>query len=650
MPSKPATPKEEAVASTQSSTGVVSPLRVTPFGKYRLVGKLGHGGMAEVFLAYVAGMAGFRKLCVIKRLHRFLVDEPGFVEMFLDEARLAARLNHPNVVQTHEVGVFGQDHFIAMEYLQGQSLDRFRARCEAKSIRIPPAVTAFLMLEALDGLQHAHELADYDGTPLGVVHRDVSPHNIFVTYDGVTKVLDFGIAKASTHVVQTQSGVVKGKYAYISPEQGRAGDVDFRSDLWSIGVVLWEFLTGQRLFKGPTEVATLALALNRTVPPLSDYVDDASDRLQAIVSRALQRGPDERYQSAAEMKRELKQYLVHEAPECSRADVADLAKRVFAKRIRRERELLQLCLSDSAQELTPATPQSSLVPSVTDIVRVTPSDGTNVVNEDEVVTPVTTSPVTSSRVVQADGTGVTPSGGAALAVSPATATEAGAGAGLPFAPSGRHEALADDAEPATRPDPPRQGVSTLVAVLCFGVGVVGLTYGWMYGHPSRRTAEPASQTATRPERALVVFSSEPTGAQVMLGGIILGQTPLERPMDRLPASSSASFVFRLAGHHDEVVNRAILEERVEVHARLRPVEVASPRQTDGGQADGGQADGGQSAGGDHRGGPRPRRRIRSRPSKAPAATKSPQPRPAAKHRDPTPTVDRPRGGGVPIID
>ena len=228
-----------------------------PFDKYTLIGKLGHGGMAEVNLAVADGKGGFRKLTVIKRLHRHLAMEPGFVEMFLDEARLAARLNHPHCVQTYEVGDHDDNHFLAMEYLDGQGLERLLRISGQLGLSMPVAESARIVADALDGLAYAHELTDFDGTELGVVHRDISPQNIFVTYNGVVKLLDFGIAKAATHIVETKTGVIKGKYAYIAPEQALGQQVDARSDLWSMGVVLWECLTGRRLFKSVNELATL---------------------------------------------------------------------------------------------------------------------------------------------------------------------------------------------------------------------------------------------------------------------------------------------------------------------------------------------------------------------------------------------------------
>src|SRR5262245_45560386 len=205
---------------------------VSTIGKYQLIANLGHGGMADVYLSVVHGPVGFNKLTVIKRLRPSLAEEQEFLAMFLDEARLAARLNHPNVVQTNEVAEIEGQYYIAMEYLDGQPLNRILTRAQ-KAGTLPRELLIRVVADCLAGLHYAHELADYDGSPLGVVHRDASPHNIFVTYDGQTKVVDFGIAKAATRSAETRGGVLKGKVAYMAPEQARSGEVDRRSDVFA---------------------------------------------------------------------------------------------------------------------------------------------------------------------------------------------------------------------------------------------------------------------------------------------------------------------------------------------------------------------------------------------------------------------------------
>jgi serine/threonine-protein kinase len=277
-------------------------------GKYRLIAELGHGGMAEVYLAVVRGPAGFNKLVVIKQIRPQLAEDPEFLGMFLDEARLAARLSHPNVVQTNEVGQEGSRYFIAMEYLEGQPLNRVVHRL-GRSGGLPLAMHLKVISDTLAGLHHAHELADYDGTALNVVHRDVTPHNIFVTYDGGVKVVDFGIAKALNSSSETRTGVLKGKVAYMAPEQARGERVDRRADVFSVGVMMWEAATGRRLWKGVPDITILQRLLGGEIPTPRSIKADVPEKLEAIILKALAHQREDRYPTAAELQTAIDSYL-----------------------------------------------------------------------------------------------------------------------------------------------------------------------------------------------------------------------------------------------------------------------------------------------------------------------------------------------------
>ncbi len=293
------------------------------FGKYRLIAELGHGGMADVFLAVMAGPtgSGFSKLTVVKRLRQNLAEEPEFVEMLVDEARIAARLNHPNVVQTNEVGSVDNQYFISMEYLDGQPLHRIQHRAMQKAEKVaagleppgdafPKECRYLVVVEALAGLHHAHELADYDGTPLEIVHRDVTPHNIFVTYEGQTKVVDFGIAKAVGRASETRQGVVKGKVRYMAPEQATGQRVDRRADVFSVGVMLWESATGRRLWKDMDDLNIVQALVGGTFMSSPRAVDPSvPEAIDAICRKALAFNVDERYATADDMRADLEQYL-----------------------------------------------------------------------------------------------------------------------------------------------------------------------------------------------------------------------------------------------------------------------------------------------------------------------------------------------------
>jgi eukaryotic-like serine/threonine-protein kinase len=275
-------------------------------GKYVPFARLGRGGMADVFLAVARGPGGFNKIAVVKRLRN--PDDASHVEMFLDEARVAARLNHPNVVHTYEVGASQQRYFIAMEYLEGQSLQALSSRLSAQSEGLSEPVIAYIATQVLKGLDHAHELRDFDGTPLGMVHRDISPQNLHLTYGGEVKVLDFGIAKTAMSVGHTETGILKGKIRYMSPEQIAGREVDRRADLFAFGVVLWELLARRPLFHGDA-AAVMSRIVNEDAPGVREFRPDVSPALEAIALKALRREPQGRYATADEMRSALEDFL-----------------------------------------------------------------------------------------------------------------------------------------------------------------------------------------------------------------------------------------------------------------------------------------------------------------------------------------------------
>jgi len=277
-------------------------------GKFRLMAELGRGGMSEVYLAVVAGPAGFNKLVVIKLIKGELAEDPDFISMFLEEARLSARLSHPNVVQTNEVGEFGGRYFIAMEYLEGQPYSRILHRL-GRDRGLPLGMSLRILSDVLAGLQYAHDLADFDGSPLGVVHRDVTPHNVFVTYDGQVKVVDFGIAKAMNSAHETRTGMLKGKVGYMAPEQAKGERVDRRADIFSVGVMLWEAAVGRRLWKGLNEVQILHQLLSGEIPSPRSMRPDISHQLEAIIMKALSTDREQRHGSAAEMQAALDELM-----------------------------------------------------------------------------------------------------------------------------------------------------------------------------------------------------------------------------------------------------------------------------------------------------------------------------------------------------
>ncbi|XXV21773.1 serine/threonine-protein kinase [Sorangium sp. So ce1182] len=299
------------------------------FGRYRLIAKLGQGGMAEVFLAAHRGPLGFEKLVVIKRLKPGIATEPEVNAMFLDEARLAARLNHPNVVQTYECGQIDDQYYIVMEYLEGHSLDRICRKIDPSRHR---AVYLAILSDALAGLHYAHDLMDFNGQPLHVVHRDISPHNIFVTYDGQAKVVDFGIAKWATRDADTSTGVVKGKIRYMAPEQALATMVDRRADVFSMGLIFWELVVGERFWGDLSDVQILQRLTFGEIPQLRERWPAAPEALDRICSRALAMAPEDRYATAAQMREDVEAYLATMGRRPSSAEIGRLIGETFANR------------------------------------------------------------------------------------------------------------------------------------------------------------------------------------------------------------------------------------------------------------------------------------------------------------------------------
>ncbi len=277
-------------------------------GPYSIVSRLATGGMAELFLGKRTGPNGFERPIAVKRILPHLARQPAFVAMFLDEARIAARLSHPNIVKVEDLGQADGELYMAMEYLAGVSVSRLMKQVAARGGALPPAVAAHVAACIAGGLHAAHHATDETGAPLELVHRDVSPENIFVTFDGQVKLLDFGVAKARDSLTHTRTGEVKGKVAYMSPEQCCAEPLDGRSDVWSLGVVLHEMLTGRRLFPQPNSVAVMRAILDEPVLPPSAFAP-VPPALDAACMKALARHRDSRYASALELREELLQLL-----------------------------------------------------------------------------------------------------------------------------------------------------------------------------------------------------------------------------------------------------------------------------------------------------------------------------------------------------
>lgn len=307
------------------------PLDVTRLGRYQILMHLATGGMADVLLARADGPFGADHV-VIKRIRRDQAADPHFVKMFIDEATLAAALVHPNIVKVHEIGNDHGEHFFAMEYVHGEDLRCVLMEVNRRRDKLPIALVTGIVAAAAAGLDHAHRQLGPNREPLNIVHRDVSPANILVGYDGRVKVADFGIAKAALRTVETRSGTLKGKVSYMSPEQVTGQPVDRRSDVFALGIVLYEVATARRLFKGENDFLTMSGIVNGNFPLPSIHRPDLPRILEDIIMKALSPDPRDRYQSAEDLRAELEKFTHAIGMRMSNESVADYMRKLFGTR------------------------------------------------------------------------------------------------------------------------------------------------------------------------------------------------------------------------------------------------------------------------------------------------------------------------------
>lgn len=315
--------------------------------RFELVAELASGGMATVYLARLSAVAGFQRLYAIKRLHPHLQREQEFVDMFLDEARLAARIHHPNVVSILEVGESKRGYYLVMEYIEGDTVAHLLAKSAQKQSKLPVEVTVRIALDALAGLDAAHELKDDHDQPLEVVHRDVSPQNILVGIDGTTRITDFGVARAAARLTTTRTGQLKGKLAYMAPEQARGQGVDRRADLFALGIVLWEALAMKRLFKGDGEAETLSRVLSEPIPKLRTLVPTLPAGIEAVVMKALERDPEKRFATASDFSEALEKAARAVRAVGAHKDVAGCLDSLMGQELTEQRSAVRTWLAQS---------------------------------------------------------------------------------------------------------------------------------------------------------------------------------------------------------------------------------------------------------------------------------------------------------------
>lgn len=445
------------------------PLGGERFGKYQLVRELAAGGMAQIFLAVYQGLEGFNRVVAVKRVLPHMTT-PEFVQMFLDEARLAARLEHPNIVRTYEFGVEAGRYFMVMEYLAGEDLNAVLSRAAKTNHRLSIPFIIDVVSRVCAGLHFAHELGDVDGRPLGLVHRDVTPANIIITYFGEVKLIDFGVAKSASNVGQTRAGMLKGKISYMSPEQLRSRGIDRRSDVFSAGVVLWELLTGVRLFARDSDAATLYAIIDDPVPSVRTHRPEVPEELARIVDRALARAPEERWATAEEMQLALEAVLASRGAELSgsAAMTTTASGESGARRLARELELLFGAERTAAKR---ALGQGRALSSHIAVLARRPSE--------LVSGPVGTFSESVSEAVTS------------------------------------HSHALDAVAPVAEPRPRTKLIAALAVIAAVLAGVV------TYGLARRDTAEPVAQ---RPVAATLTITSRPTGAAIYVAGEPTGLT------------------------------------------------------------------------------------------------------------------------------
>jgi hypothetical protein len=311
-----------------------------PFGKYLLLDRINIGGMAEVWRGKTFGAGGFERLVAIKRILPNIAEDDEFISMFIDEAKISVQLAHANIAQIYELGHISNSYFIAMEYIPGKDMRAIFDRCRKKGEPAPIPLVAYTVAKMCEGLDYAHRKKDGMGRDLNIVHRDISPQNVLISFEGEVKVIDFGIAKAAGKATKTQAGILKGKFGYMSPEQIRGLPLDRRSDVFAIGVCLYEMLTGERLFVGDSDFSVLEKVRKAEVAPPSTYNRRIPEQLEKIVLKALARDVDERYQYASELGDDLQRFLITNDAIFGRKDLMQYMKSTFAEDVEREKQRL----------------------------------------------------------------------------------------------------------------------------------------------------------------------------------------------------------------------------------------------------------------------------------------------------------------------
>ncbi|MBI5482302.1 MAG: serine/threonine protein kinase [Deltaproteobacteria bacterium] len=475
-----------------AAAGAGKPVLPARLGKYELLRHLATGGMADIFLARVSGIEGFEKIVVVKRILAEFVGNKEFVQLFLDEARLAATLHHPNVAQVYDVGIVGGQYFFAMEFVHGEDVRAILKTLAQQKETIPLAEALSIVQGVCAGLHYAHEKVGYDGRSLGIIHRDVSPSNVLVSYDGSVKLLDFGIAKATTRTVETRYGSIRGKVSYLSPEQCRCEALDRRSDVFSAAIVLYELTTCHKLFGGASDFEIMKRIVETPAPPPSARVKGYPLDLQKIVLKGLARDRDQRYQSAQELQLALEDFAREHKLAVSPIHLARFMESTFEEKIKAWKEA-QLAGKGLGEHLITALPgKGTGTPSA-------PSPGVLAAGALE---------AEAQAEAEAHGESFQPT---RADVPSEIAKRTGQSTKLPALPE-----LA----------PPPKRTPLIVGGLVAAAVIAGVALALGLRSPKPAAAPPVATSAT------VQVESEPTGAAVFVDGRREGVTPARLPVAR----------------------------------------------------------------------------------------------------------------------
>ena len=334
------------------------------FGNYWLLDRINVGGMAEVWKAKSFGSNGFERIVAIKRILPNIAEDKEFIEMFVDEAKISVQLTHPNIAQVTDLDKVEDQYYIAMEYIQGKDLRSIFDRLHNSHTPMDISQACFVIMKVCEGLDYAHNKKDNQGQRIGIIHRDVSPQNILVSFEGDVKIIDFGIAKAAGKASQTQAGILKGKFGYMSPEQVRGMKLDHRSDIFSLGIILYELLTNERLFQGESDFSTLEKVRNAEILPPTAYNRAIPMQLEQIMLKALAKEVEERYESALDLHEELQAFMFANGWFYSRKDLADWMKREFKKEIEEDKKKMEEYAQYTFETLMEQAPSRPAAPSM----------------------------------------------------------------------------------------------------------------------------------------------------------------------------------------------------------------------------------------------------------------------------------------------